>query len=69
MDEIKKVLHNLKFPVQKEDVVNHVKNKGAHESIITMLRDKLPDGTFNSVEEIISKLPLGNIGKGLKDVM
>jgi hypothetical protein len=60
--EAKQVLGGLSFPVHKDDIINHVKERGANGELKGLM-EKLPAQKFGSVEEIMQKLPLGNIGE------
>ena len=70
--EAKQVLGGLSFPVHKDDIINHVNNHVKEHGAsgeLKGLMEKLPAQKFGSVEEIMQKLPLGNIGEQIGKFM
>jgi len=58
--EIKSVLANLNFPAHKDEVVAQAEQQGCSQETQQTLQ-KLPDQKFNSLQDILSKLPIGNL--------
>lgn len=56
------------FPVHKDDIMNHVKEQGASGELKGFM-EKLPAQKFGSMQEIMQKLPLGNIGEQIGKCM
>ena len=66
--EAKQMLGGLSFPVHKDDIINHVKERGASGELKGLV-EKLPAQKFGSMQEIMQKLPLGNIGEQIGKFM
>jgi hypothetical protein len=63
MQTIQSVLQDIHYPITKDELIEEIKKRGVPE-ILPLIRNELPPQTFNSVEEIMDKLPLSNI-KGM----
>ncbi len=66
MSEIKGMLGNLDFPARKNDVINHAQQQGASQETVQALQEHLPQQKFNGVQDILSKMPFGNIGEDIE---
>jgi hypothetical protein len=59
------LLSQVQFPISKADLIQSVQQKGASDQVISQLQ-RLPDKTFNSLQDVQNELGgLGNIG-GIK---
>lgn len=64
--DIQSALQNLSFPARKQEVIDHAHMNGARGESIDLLRE-LPNQKFNSVQDLISQLPLGNVDEQIDD--
>ncbi len=63
--QIGQLLSSVHFPINKNDLLQHAQQHGANDQIVGAFQ-KLPDQTFNSQQDVQSKLGgMGNLG-GLK---
>ncbi|HLZ64315.1 MAG TPA: DUF2795 domain-containing protein [Ktedonosporobacter sp.] len=59
---INQILNSIPYPIGKSHVIQFARDRGASEQIMALL-DKLPDVTFNSADEVKSKMAIfGNLG-------
>ncbi len=49
--QVQRFLSGIDYPVSKEDLVNHARDKGADENIIEAL-EKLPEQTYESANDV-----------------
>lgn len=49
--QMQKFLKGMDYPAKKGDLVNHAKNHGADEEVISMLND-LPQNDFKSAADV-----------------
>lgn len=66
INNIKSAFSDFDFPSHKKDIINHAENKGIAEEIINMLK-QLPEQSFQSIEDMLSNLSLGNIGSKIDE--
>ncbi len=59
-DQIMKLAKGVKFPTNKQELVNSFRNNNAPNEILSLI-EKLPDKTYNSPQDLISSLK-GSIG-------
>jgi Protein of unknown function (DUF2795) len=56
------LLSQIQFPISKADLIQAVQQKGASNQVTSLLQ-RLPDKTFNSLQDVQNELGgLGNIG-------
>ncbi len=63
LSEIKGLIGNLDFPARKNDVINHARQQGARQETVQALQEHLPSQKYDGVEDIMSKLPFGNMSE------
>ena len=60
MQSIENLIKEVHYPITKQELIQFAEQKDMAEA--KDLFAKLPEQTFGSAEEIMSKLPLGNLG-------
>lgn len=45
-------LQGLEYPASKADIIDNAQEEGADERMVSALRDQLPDGLFESPQEV-----------------
>jgi hypothetical protein len=53
--EVAKYLEGLTLPASKQDVVRHVRSKGANADVITAI-ERLPDQEFTTMADILKDI-------------
>lgn len=56
---IQEVLQDIHYPITKDELIEEAKKRAPE--ILPMIQEHLPQQTFHNAEEIMSKLPLGNM--------
>jgi hypothetical protein len=65
LGQLNPLLNQLQFPISKDELIRSVQQKGASNEVVSQLQ-RLPDKTFNSLQDVQSAIGgLGNIG-GIK---
>lgn len=69
MDRIRKFLpggmeryvEGIDFPIGKDDAIAKLEENGAPGMVVNQLRERLPEGEYNSVQDVLSALK-GQVG-------
>jgi hypothetical protein len=54
---LRKVLNDIDFPADKDDLVAHAEQRGADEAVLRLLR-ALPIAEYRNISELRSSVPL-----------
>ena len=60
IDEVHAAVSRINFPARKGDIVGAAQDVGAGEETMGALQ-QLPEQKFNTVQEVLEHLPLGDI--------
>lgn len=55
--DTREVLKDFKFPLRREDILDQVEEQGADSEVRSFLQ-KMPEGKYDNIEDLLSKLPL-----------
>jgi len=55
MSRIQEYIKGLKFPVNKQEIINSARSNNAESNVISMLQ-KLPDKVFQSQSDLMNEL-------------
>ena len=56
---VEKYVEGIEFPIGKEDALNKLQENGAPNMVIKQLQQRLPEGEYNSPQEVLSALKGG----------
>lgn len=59
---IDKYVEGIEFPIGKEDAIGKLQENGAPNMVINQLQQRLPEGEYNSPQEVLSALKGGQSG-------
>lgn len=54
-----KYLEGVEFPIQKDEALSKLEENGAPGMVVKQLRERLPEGEYNSVQEVLNALKGG----------
>jgi hypothetical protein len=61
VEEIRKALKGIDFPVEKEDLIEYARDNGADPEIVEILQE-MPEEEFDSISDVMSAC--GDVGEG-----
>ena len=59
---IDKYVEGIEFPIGKEDAICKLQENGAPNMVINQLQQRLPEGEYNSPQEVFNALKGGQSG-------
>ena len=59
---IDKYVEGIEFPIGKEDAISKLQENGAPSMVTNQLQQRLPEGEYNSPQEVLNALKGGQSG-------
>lgn len=68
IDEVRQIISRVNFPARKQDIIGAARDAQVSEDTASAVQ-QLPDQKYNTLQDILEKLPLGDIESQIERFM